>query len=172
VSKDCDPINFLPYPRRIEEKDFPSLLHQRLQDDLNIIDNCANMRWEQIVNKLQHKGIRIHPQRNTFYLSRIDEQMVRERRVHKYCKDKKLTALVRFRVRNQTGEDLQFKEVVMEKTQTLLDLKKKHLNRRYGNSNQGRILFYEEGKEEEGVAFGEETLISTLNEQTVYVMFV
>ena len=46
--------------------------------------------------------------------------MVRERKVHKYCKDKKLTALVRFRVRNQTGEDLQFKEVVMEKTQTLL----------------------------------------------------
>ena len=98
--------------------------------------------------------------------------MVRERKVHKYCKDKKLTALVRFRVRNQTGEDLQFKEVVMEKTQTLLDLKKKHLNRRYGNTNQGRILFYEEGKEEGGVAFGEETLISTLNEQTVYVVFV
>lgn len=140
-----------------------------MQDDLNIIDKSVNIRWEEIVKKLKHKGIRIHPERNTFYLSRIDEEMVRERKVHKYYKDEKVTCLVRFRVRSQTGEDLQFKEVVMEKTQTLLDLKKKHLNRRYGNTNQGRIIFYEEGKQE---GIGEETLISTLNEQTVYVVFV
>lgn len=161
----------MPYPRKIQERDFPSLLHSRLQQDLNIIDKNVNKKWEEIVPLLKHKGIRINPEKNTFYLSRIDEEACRDRRIHKYCKNTKLTSLIRYRVRNQKGEDLQFKEVVMDKSSTLLDLKKKHLNGRYTNQNdKGRVVFYEE--QDKNKAFTEETLIKDLDEEKVYVVYV
>ena len=91
--------------------------------------------------------------------------------MHKYYKNEKLTKLIRFRVRNGK-EDLQLKEVVMEKNNTLLDLKEKHLNGRYSNQhNKGRVVFYEE--EEDGKytgSFTGETLIDRLDEEKIYVV--
>ena len=96
----------MPYPRKIQERDFPSLLHSRLQEDLNIIDRNVNKKWKDILPLLMHKGIRINADKNTFYLSRIDEETCKDRMVHKYYKNEKLTKLIRFRVRNGK-EDLQ-----------------------------------------------------------------
>ena len=119
---------------------------------------------------LSHKGIRIHPEKNTFYLSRVDEEQEKARMIHKFYKNKKLTQLLRLRIRSmQTNEDLQLKEIVVEKNKRLFEIKKEHL-RRYKNGNDRILLYEEEGDRQK--EYNGDTKISDLQEEKEYVTYV
>jgi len=137
---------------------------------LNIIDKNSTKPWKDIVPLLSHKGIRIHPEKNTFYLSRVDEEQEKARMIHKFYKNKKLTQLLRLRIRSmQTNEDLQLKEIVVEKNKRLFEIKKEHL-RRYKNGNDRILLYEEEGDRQK--EYNGDTKISDLQEEKEYVTYV
>jgi len=166
VAKDCCPTNELPFPRAIVEKDFPALLTQRLQKDLAVIDANPSLPWSLLKERIEHKGLRIHPEKNTFYLTRIDEEAVNNREIHRYVKDKKMTKLIRIRVRSGV-EDIKLVEGVAERKATVLDFARRYLREFGYKSNQkDRILLHNE--KNRIVAEGT-TTIERLDEKKTYL---
>lgn len=69
----------------------------------------------------------------------------------------------------QTNEDLQLKEIVVEKNKRLFEIKKEHL-RRYKNGNDRILLYEEEGDRQK--EYNGDTKISDLQEEKEYVTYV
>ena len=166
VSKDCCPKDELPSPRVIEEKDFPALLTQRLQTDLAVIDSNPSLPWSLLKERIEHKGLRIHPEKNTFYLTRIDEEAVNNRKIHRYVKDKKMTKLIRIRVRSGV-EDIKLVEGVAERKSTVLDYARRYLREfGYRSNEKDRILLHDEDSR---ILADGTTTIERLNEKKTYL---
>lgn len=111
-AKDHCPIDRIPYPRRVYENDWPSILREKVYVDINTINNDrTNREWSEIAKNLQFKGLRID-KNDRFYLARIDEEMCEARMKHKFYKNKRLSKCIRIHT-TKNGEDLSFKEVVV-----------------------------------------------------------
>lgn len=94
-AKDHCPVYRMPYPRRVYEKDFPSVLREKIYEDINRINNDrTNRTWADIVKGLTFKGLRID-QNDRFYLARIDEEACQQRMKHKFYRDEKVSRMVR-----------------------------------------------------------------------------
>ena len=111
-AKDHCPIDRIPYPRRIYEKDWPSILRENIYIDINKINgDRTNREWSDIVKGLQFKGLRID-NNDRFYLARIDEEMCESRMKHKFYKNKRLSKCIRVHTMKD-GEDINFQEIVV-----------------------------------------------------------
>ena len=124
--KDHCPIDRLPYPRRIFEKDWPSALREHIYEDINKINmDRSNRAWKDIVGSLHFKGLRIDEQ-DRFYLTRIDEEQVLARTKHKFYKDEKLSKMVRLRCQN--GENtVTLLEIIVENETFVGQMLQKHV---------------------------------------------
>ena len=113
-AKDCCPIDKIPFPRRLFEKDWPSVLREKIYIDINKInDDRTNREWRKIVEDLQFKGLRIDDN-DRFFLARIDEEMCRARARHKFYKDERLSKCLRLHREGKNGEAELFREVIVE----------------------------------------------------------
>lgn len=111
-AKDHCPIDRIPYPRRIYEKDWPSILRENIYIDINKINgDRTNREWSDIVKGLQFKGLRID-NNDRFYLARIDEEMCESRMKHKFYKNQRLSKCIRVHTMKD-GEDINFQEIVV-----------------------------------------------------------
>ena len=140
--KDHCPDHCLPFPTKVEEADWPSALRESLYDDIETINQCASgLPWDQLVNRLQYKGIRIDPKNSAFYLSRIDDYMVHMRSRHKYFKDERLSVCLRIRLQS-AGTDVSYHEIVMETEATVGEVRRRHFP-----SVVGRMLLKRDSNE-------------------------
>ena len=104
-AKDHCPLERMPYPRRIYEKDWPSVLRERVYVDINKINNeSGNRTWSEIVKGLRFKGLRID-ENDRFYLARIDEEACEARLKHKFYRDQKLSRCLRVHQINDEGDE-------------------------------------------------------------------
>lgn len=112
-AKDHCPIDRMPYPRRIYEKDWPSVLRERVYVDIDKINNDrGNRSWAEITKSLRFKGLRID-ENDRFYLARIDEEACEQRTRHKFYKDQKLSRCLRVHSINEEGIAEEVKEVIV-----------------------------------------------------------
>ena len=112
-AKDCCPIDRIPYPRQIYEKDWPSVLREKVYLDINKINNDrTNREWKDIVGGLQFKGLRID-KNDRFFLARIDEEMQEARMKHKFYRNKRLSKCIRLHTEKEDGQASTFREVIV-----------------------------------------------------------
>lgn len=124
--KDHCPIDRIPYPRKIFEKDWPSALREHIYEDINKINmDRTNRTWSQIVKTLNFKGLRIDEQ-DRFYITRIDEEQCTARTKHKYYKDEKLSKMIRLRCQRKSNT-ITLLEVIVENTTSIAQMLKKHV---------------------------------------------
>jgi len=111
-TKDHCPIDRMPYPIRVYEKDWPSILRERVYLDINKINgDRTNREWSDIVKGLQFKGLRIDSN-DRFYLARIDEEMCESRMKHKFYKNQRLSKCIRVHTM-ENGKNIDFQEVIV-----------------------------------------------------------
>ena len=112
-AKDCCPIDRIPYPRQVYEKDWPSVLREKVYLDINKINNDrTNREWKDIVGGLQFKGLRID-KNDRFFLARIDEEMQEARMKHKFYRNKRLSKCIRLHTETEDREASTFREVIV-----------------------------------------------------------
>lgn len=116
-AKDCCPIDKIPYPRKIEEKDWPAALREKVYEDINTINSRENQNWAEIVVHLRFKGLRIDEQ-DSFYLSRVDEERCKERMRHRYLKDEKLSKCLRIHSTEKEGL-VRMREIIVDNRLTV-----------------------------------------------------
>lgn len=127
-AKDHSALHHLPSPVEIDEVDWPSLLTQKVYPDIEHFQSRESADYETIMKKLRYKGIRIR-ENGSFYLSRIDNFAVAQRRKHKFKKNKRLTISIKLRIINQDNTvKAYYDDLIVENTKTIREVFQKHFS--------------------------------------------
>lgn len=141
-AKDCCPLDYIPFPTRVYEKDWPSALRESVYEDINRINtDKTNSKWKDMVKHLHFKGIRIDKQ-DKFYLARIDEEELEMRMKHKYNVYERLSKCIHVHV-FVNGEKTSLREIIVENEKTVRDM--------LGGLVPGHTLDSVEGEDRTGI---------------------